>query len=303
MKITTRKNKLRTRKPPELPGRENQSRRAVKYDYYRSQARPVSVEGRKNDDRDSVRSSQRFNKKTIIIVVVVIMIAVLELPLTMPPKIVISGSGGSTVPNSTNLAYRNKVEHIFDTGGMLSHTKLTLNRSELVDQLKNQYPMIQQASISYSLLSWHPIVTLGLEPARLVLESSAGSYLIGASGIVIGKANQTEEARLPALEDQSGLKPKFGGSVLPASYMDFIDGLLAQLGSNDVKPSKLVLPAASTELDLYPSGKGYFVKFNLRGQAREEAGTYLAAASYLAKQKITPTNYIDARLPGRVYYK
>lgn len=303
MKFTTNKTRARNRKSTELPGGRTASKQAVKYNYYRSQDRGAGNQSIKDEERLSANANRRINKKALIVLFATLIIIILELPLTMPPKVIIKNFSGSDVPISTQAVYRNAIEHIFESAGILGHTKLTFDSSKLASQLERQYPETQLVSTSYSIFSWHPTITLELEPAMLALESSTGDYLIGASGVVVGQTTQIKSPGLPILDDQSGLKPKVGSSALPTSYMDFISNLIAQLSLNNIKPSKLVLPAASTELDLYPSGKGYFVKFNLRGQAREEAGTYLAAANYLAKQKITPANYIDARLPGRVYYK
>jgi hypothetical protein len=54
---------------------------------------------------------------------------------------------------------------------------------------------------------------------------------------------------------------------------------------------------------MHINGAGYFVKFNLHGDAREEAGSYLAVKDYLASNQKTPGEYVDVRVENRAYYK
>jgi len=50
-------------------------------------------------------------------------------------------------------------------------------------------------------------------------------------------------------------------------------------------------------------GVPYNVKFNLMGDARAEAGTYLAVKQRLEAGHVTPGSYIDVRVDERAYYK
>ena len=67
----------------------------------------------------------------------------------------------------------------------------------------------------------------------------------------------------------------------------------------------MTLPAQSRELDVYISGDPYYIKFNLEDNtdADQQIGTYFATRQYLINNKITPSQYIDAMVVGRVYYQ
>jgi hypothetical protein len=66
----------------------------------------------------------------------------------------------------------------------------------------------------------------------------------------------------------------------------------------------MTLPPATSELDVRVAGQPYFIKFNLQsGDARQQAGTFLATQSHLQSQNIVPSTYIDVRVDGRSYYK
>jgi hypothetical protein len=66
-----------------------------------------------------------------------------------------------------------------------------------------------------------------------------------------------------------------------------------------------VLPAGSSELDVYLDGKPYYMKCNLAlsDTAREQVGTFLAVQHDLEEQGRRPGQYIDVRIAGRAYYK
>jgi hypothetical protein len=54
---------------------------------------------------------------------------------------------------------------------------------------------------------------------------------------------------------------------------------------------------------MQPSQAGYGVKFDLNGDALQQAGTYLAAREAIAEQGLVPKEYIDARIVGKAYIK
>jgi uncharacterized Ntn-hydrolase superfamily protein len=56
-------------------------------------------------------------------------------------------------------------------------------------------------------------------------------------------------------------------------------------------------------LHLRIEGKAYLVKFNLRGDAREEAGAFLAVKQHLERAGKTPEQYIDVRVDNKTYYR
>ena len=91
---------------------------------------------------------------------------------------------------------------------------------------------------------------------------------------------------------------------MSSTDISFIKTVIAQLAAKQVIVSGLTLPVASREIDANIAGVGYIVKFNLQdGKALQQAGTFLATKGRLDSQSITPSQYIDVRVPGRAYYK
>lgn len=190
---------------------------------------------------------------------------------------------------------------------LLNHNKLTLDADGISQQLKHRFPELAQVSVTTSLFSHTPVVYIqALEPA-ILLKSQSGTYLISADGTAIAAASQVHlphNDRLPTVTDKSGLRLQLHKQTLSSDDVAFIQEVVAQLSARQVKAATLVLPAGGGELDVRPSGLPYIIKFNLQtGDARQQAGTYLAVRAKLSHEGITPSQYIDVRLDGRAYYK
>jgi hypothetical protein len=103
--------------------------------------------------------------------------------------------------------------------------------------------------------------------------------------------------------DKSGLTVHVGTGVLPSSNVSFIQTVVVQLQAHALKVTSLTLPQGTSELDVTFNAKSYLLKFNLEGSAPQQVGTFLATYKYLQTQNVTPTQYVDLRVPGRAYYK
>jgi hypothetical protein len=158
------------------------------------------------------------------------------------------------------------------------------------------------------VLGQKPVIYLQLtRPALVLVSANGGAYVLDETGRVLAPASQVDNLdalKLPTVSDDSGLKVSVGRLALPNTTVSFITDVIYQLQRAGVPFSKLTLPQAIQELDVSLTGKNYIVKFNTHtNTVRGQAGSYLAVQASLDKQGKTPTEYIDARLPGRVYYK
>jgi hypothetical protein len=147
-----------------------------------------------------------------------------------------------------------------------------------------------------------------IQPAvpKLILVGKGGMYLLDANGRAMITGNQVSDLdslHIPVVNDQSGLTIQLGKITLPQDTVSFIVQVAGQMKAKGITISSLELPAGSSELRMHINGAGYFVKFNLHGDAREEAGSYLAVKDYLASNQKTPGEYVDVRVENRAYYK
>jgi len=135
----------------------------------------------------------------------------------------------------------------------------------------------------------------------------SGSYVLDTSGkALLGGAVPAAvmALNLPTLTDQSGLAIAVNHEALRSRDVRFIQTVVAELKTHGLTPSSLVLPVASSELDVHLLGQPYFTKFNLQSDdAPQQVGTFLAVQAQLKGQNVLPGAYVDVRVNGRAYYK
>ncbi|HSX08104.1 MAG TPA: hypothetical protein VLG11_04385 [Candidatus Saccharimonadales bacterium] len=203
--------------------------------------------------------------------------------------------------------YQQAAEKQF-TSSILNGNKLTVGTAGITAALQKQFPELQNVSIVLPLIGHRPVVYI--QPANPVLfltTQGGGVYLLDKSGrALIGgdeAVNQTTKLHLPTVHDGSGVQVAVGQVALPSGDVDFIAQVVGQLQAKVLQITSLDLPAGASELDVRMQGVGYVARFNMQGNAREQAGAFLATKQYLTGQHITPGQYVDVRVPQRAYYK
>lgn len=185
--------------------------------------------------------------------------------------------------------------------------KLTVNTDAIATSLRSQFPELNAVSVSLPLAGSQPMVYVQPAVPRLILATANdGLFVLDSSGRALVPANQVtalDKLELPVVNDQSGLKVSTGKVALPQSTVTFVHEVMHQLADKGIVPSSLTLPAGVGELQLRMPGVGYYVKFNVYGNAREEVGAFLALKAQLERENRAPREYVDVRVDGRAYYK
>jgi hypothetical protein len=188
-----------------------------------------------------------------------------------------------------------------------NRTKLTANTSSVNQQLTSQFPELAKVQTVLPLLGHRPIVYIEAAQPTLILRATNGDYVLDNRGKALLKAADlpaNNNLHLPVIDDLSGIRVTLNHQIITPSDVRFIQIIVAQLASRQFTVASLTLPPAASELDVHLVGQPYLVKFNLQtSDAREQAGTFLATASYLDKQNTTPGEYVDVRVDGRAYFK
>lgn len=197
--------------------------------------------------------------------------------------------------------------HNMLAGSLLNRNKITIDTHAIANRMQAQFPELASVSIELPLVGTQPIVYVQPAAPKLLLTSTGGTvYVVDENGralILASKVARLDTLQLPMVTDQSGLTVGLGKPTLPSSSISFITEVVGQLNAKNLHIKSMTLPQASSELDVQVSSAPYIIKFNLRGNGRVEAGTYLAVAAQLAREHKTPTTYIDVRVDQRAYYK
>ena len=190
-----------------------------------------------------------------------------------------------------------------------NHSKLTLRQSSMRTDLLRQFPELENVSLTAPIIGSTPQVVLQPAVASLMMTTKEGAtYVISTSGRVLAQVGsdvpvpQIARLHLSTVTDQSGLQVHTGQASLPQNTVYFISEVVGQLKANKLQIVSLTLPPSTSELDVRVQGTSYFVKFAIYGDARVEAGTFIAAKQQLERTHAAVMSYIDVRVDGRAYY-
>jgi len=235
-------------------------------------------------------------------------LVIYQLQLSTTPRIVSLATPTDAQFLQASEVYQRAAQGMFNEAAT-NRNKLTVDADRIAARLEKQFPELQQVSVSMPLIGATPNVYVKPAQPAMVLASSTGAYIVDQDGRALAEVNagtNLENLKVPSVTDQSGLGVKVGQQVLPRSAAAFISTVGEQLTSHGVTIQSMTLPAAAGELDVYVSGKPYFVKFNLEQGSEDTAmvqvGTFLATLKKLQGGK-QPGAYVDVRLEGRAYYK
>ena len=311
--------KLRRKKQSELSTRQRLHR--DNSEISRPVSRTFTYRSNRSDDmlntgrqlqREAIKQStkglsyglQRFGLVILSLAVIVSVINVLS--LSANPKIVVLTAANNKSSLRPPSEYQQFASQLF-ANSVWNHNKLTLNTSNINQQMVNQFAELDSVSVTVPLLAHRPIVYVQPSQPALIMTTDNGVFLVSQSGKALVRANSPDEIKqnLPVINDQSGLRLQLSRQALPADSVKFIQDVIAQLAAKQLTVSAITLPANTSELDIQLVGQTYTVKFNLHNsdKARQQAGTFLAAIDYLQKQNVTPGKYVDVRVDGRAYYQ
>jgi cell division septal protein FtsQ len=242
------------------------------------------------------------------IAILVFVVVISQLVLTTHPKLIIlSSSSNSDLFLQSTAVYQSAADKLFSQS-LGNQNKLTVDAGGISNKLKAMFPELSDVSVALPVVGNQPIVYLQPSEPTFILSANNNSYVIDNTGRALAFAQAMpaqNRASLPQIVDQSGLLPQVGNQVLPSTSVTFMQTVLAQLKAQHIAVSKIVLPSASFEVDMYISGKPYFVKFNMQDASGvlQQVGSYVTVAQNLSGKNITPSQYIDVRIDGRAYYK
>jgi len=201
--------------------------------------------------------------------------------------------------------YEADVRAVFSES-LSNRSKLLINTDQLAKKLQERFPELGDIAIVLPLVGRRPVVQIRPAEPALVLGTLQGALVIDEHGRTIADAGDVESSildKLPTLQDESSLSLERGSYALPKETVSFVMTVAAQLQEKKLEIQSIVLPAVANEMHIRLRNRPYYIKFNLRGDGRIQAGTLIATKGRLEADHITPRHYIDVRVPGKVFYK
>jgi len=182
--------------------------------------------------------------------------------------------------------------------------KLTFDEASLIHNLQSIFPEIKQASVELPLFGQKPKIRLNISAPALFIDSRKQKYVVDNSGRAVALVTDLPHIHnLTVVEDQTGFTMSAGKQVLSSDSAGFINSLIAQCRLAKVPVAALILPPRAQEIDLRTSDRSYYVKFYLGGDPVLQSGQFLAARHNFDQTNHQPSEYLDVRVSGKVYFK
>ncbi len=225
--------------------------------------------------------------------------------LDVTPKIqAVSSQNARTIARST-AAYEDQAGDIF-ARSIFNRSKLLIDTDKVARELKAAFPELGEVSVILPLISRRPIIEVQPAKAALILAGSGGAYIVDQEGRAVIKANDVESSirdQLPVVQDQSDIPITRGKGVLSKEAVSFIWQFTGQLAQKQIPLQSLTLPATANELHARIEGKPYYIKLDIQGEGRLQAGTFIAVKERLEGDGLVPGEYLDVRVPEKAFYK
>jgi hypothetical protein len=287
---------LRKPEKPKERGSRIYKRTAVN-SYYRSKNQPGQTSPFKNKPVQKKRRRYLLGFIDVILIIVLLLGLVNSLLLSSSPKV--SVTDFSYRPLSQ---YQAQVKAAF--AGVKNRNKVTFDTQSVTKKIETDFPEVQAVQIELPFFSQEPRARLVVSPPAFKLTGVSQVYIIDSQGIAVAKASSLPKiSDLVAVNDQSGFGLSIGKQALSSQSVGFIQALIRQCQRSKVKIASLTLPALPQEIDLRTADQPYFVKFYLGGDVDIETGQFLAARQKFAQSSITPAEYLDVRVAGKIFYK
>lgn len=257
---------------------------------------------------DPLRRRPRFSwirrLPTIAALLALVVIAVFCLQLSSNAKVVPLGTTEGQVFLRDRNVYEQAVQDSFRS--LLNGNKLTVDAAKISDNLKRKFPELKEVSVALPIVGNRPVVYIQPAIPQLIMVAKGGMYVLDSSGRALITGNQVlklEELKIPVVNDESSVTIQVGRVALPQKTVSFITEVVGQLRSKGLAIASMTLPPGTNELHVRLDGVGYFVKFNVHGPAREEAGAFIAVKERLEAEHKPPQEYIDVRVENKAYFK
>lgn len=288
------KKALRTREKPLIEDKN------VRFQYYRA----ASSKDAESTPRKQTIGQNRWRLVPTYLAVFAIVASVL-MSLTLSTSVRIEFLNDQDEIYRTKQAYADAASEIMSKK-LENQTKITIQTNTIEEAMRDKFPELQAAQVRLPVLGRMPTLVLDVSEPSLILVSENKSYVLTSNGVVVAEAQvlkQPLKDSLLVVRDESGLPVKIGTQVVTSASVTFIRQVVAQFKNQNIPISQLTLPSSPNQLNIQIQGLSYYIKMDISGDARLQAGSYLSVRDLLSREGGTVNEYIDVRVEEKVFYK
>lgn len=205
--------------------------------------------------------------------------------------------------------YRSGVKSILESS-ILNKSKLFADSDAIENKVKLMFPEVESAVLIMPLGGRNPRLNITTSSIVASVDNGATTSVITESGLIIKDVilpNSPTQLRVRLLNlDITGFEN--GDQVLTRNEVSLIKLLRDELGKitiNDkpVTPQSIDVNVIDASFMVKLKDFPFIVKMSSQSDSREEVGALLVALEWLSSDNSLPSEYIDVRVPGRVFVK
>ncbi|MDP4038428.1 MAG: FtsQ-type POTRA domain-containing protein [bacterium] len=238
---------------------------------------------------------KHYFKLTLFILIAVFLIYIAFFsPFSQVGKITVVGK--TTLPSDEITRQVNQAISASITG----RSTIFLNTSQIEDQLINQNYQFSSVKIERVFPNGIKINVKEKQPS-IIWRSGSSSYVLSEDGRTITDMT-VNYSNLPTINDSANLPVKIGDKLVPASFVTFVLETIGGLNDRGIKIISMEVPDTTSELYI-KTDKAYLIKFDTNKNATEQLVSLDSVLKTLSRQNKKPSEYIDLRVEGRIFYK
>lgn len=219
------------------------------------------------------------------------------------PIIRFSSSGVN--PRDTEDYRKGATEIIKST--VFNKSKLTFDYKKAEEDIKKKYPEVESVSITFDLVGRKPVFQMQIHSPAYLYEVLGVRWVIDNRGIAIGRQEDLKESFTESLktiiDESRDNNIKIGETLLAPSIVTYISTLENVLSKQLTVVESIYIPITPKEVDLVIRGENWRYKLNSEGEVTIQAGTLLAARATFNADGVVPIDYVDLRVPEKVFWK
>jgi len=189
-------------------------------------------------------------------------------------------------------------------GSVFNSNKITLRSADLERQITSEFPEIERAVLSPTLVGKRPVAHLRQQELPFTIESQGKTYIIAKDGIVAGEAFMfTGVKKTVLIRDESGVEMKKGTRVLRSDDAEFFAISNYILRSKGRGVELIRLTSVPREAYIKIKDVAYELRVFLDEPADVQIGTFFSAEKTLGERGEVPKVYLDLRAGEKVYWQ
>lgn len=201
--------------------------------------------------------------------------------------------------------YRSQIHNIIQKS-IFNRSKLLFDYRGVESSIKEQFPEIGSAQISFDLVGRRPVVKIQILKPAYIFQTNGLFWVIDTRGVSIGLQSELNEAYTSSLQtviDEVGTNAVVGTALMSAKQTNFLTSIILLLEKQLVIVEEVYIPPNPKEIDIRVASDIWRYKLSIDEPPAEQAGTLLASRATLKLNNDIPSEYVDLRTSEKVFWK